>query len=385
MNTENENMKGADSNERNSTNGNWENRNSDYTDNEEETDENGKHKACPFDRANDILNTKYFTAKQKKELKELIKNMYNKSIELAAENNILQNLLKDKIDHMEERIVERIQRQKNEGTIPTSYASIAANKNTPKQVTQFKIVVKPKNKQESDETKQQIKEQVDPVTRKIGINGLKRARNGQIEIYLPTETDKNKIKAILTKDQKLEVEEKKRNNPRLIIDNIDMELEKDEEIIQTMLEQNDNINGQMTYDEFRGKTKIRTHIKSKYREGTKRVIMEVTADLRRIMIQDKINIGWRRGGAKDYLTGVQCYNCCGIGHTSKHCNTITTCGNCAGQHTTGECREEIAFCILCHIENERYGKNINTYHICRDGRCETIERIKTNIKKSIDY
>lgn len=35
---------------------------------------------------------------------------------------------------------------------------------------------------------------------------------------------------------------------------------------------------------------------------------EVNGNIRRALLKDKLNIGWRRTEAKDYINVIQCYN-----------------------------------------------------------------------------
>lgn len=156
----------------------------------------------------------------------------------------------------------------------------------------------------------------------------------------------------------------------MILENISTEYETDEDIIDLIYKQNEIISSDnYKKDEFESEFKIRTHLKSFRSKETKRIIIEVNGSMLKILNKENINIGWRRAQVKDYISMLQYYNCCGIGHTTKKCQTPTTCANCAGDHDTRECREEQDYCILCYMENIKYNKNINPYHKCKIEHC----------------
>lgn len=97
---------------------------------------------------------------------------------------------------------------------------------------------------------------------------------------------------------------------------------------------------------------------------------------------------WYSVKAKDYINILQCNNCCGIGHTYKKCEIITTCKYCAGNHNSRECpvEDNYAACILCYIEHEKNpNKNITYKLYCFEKQCPHIQEIKRKIIHSIDY
>lgn len=53
-----------------------------------------------------------------------------------------------------------------------------------------------------------------------------------------------------------------------------------------------------------------------------------------------MKIGWKICKVQEYIGILRCYKCCGFYHFAKDCNKKEMCGNCAGQHTTKECRSQ---------------------------------------------
>lgn len=84
--------------------------------------------------------------------------------------------------------------------------------------------------------------------------------------------DKEQIKKLLEKNKELGIEEKKRNKPRMILDNISIDYEKKEEIIDVLYIQNDIINNNYAKDEYEKEIEVKTFLRSFRNTDTKRVI-----------------------------------------------------------------------------------------------------------------
>lgn len=54
----------------------------------------------------------------------------------------------------------------------------------------------------------------------------------------------------------------------------------------------------------------------------------------------------------------QCYNCQMLGHGSKQCKVRTFCANCAGTHSTADCKSDTILCANCN------GKHKSTFAEC---------------------
>lgn len=352
---------------------------------DEENEEQEKEQEEEMARALIILTgkSKSITVKEQKELRTLFINMYNRCKEQVGVIRTLEKIVNQKLN----KVIEKIDTKKNEveTATTTTNSSYANAVKKPKQTDEYKIIITPKARQDSEETKKLIKTEINPIEKKLSINAVRKLKNGKLEIRTPTIKDKEEITSLLKKNDKIEIEEKRKNKPRLILDNVGVEYENDNDIIDILFKQNDVINQNYTFEQYKSDIKVRTQIKNNRYPDAKKIIIEVTGKLRNLMIKDKLNIGWRRTIAKDYTTLLQCYNCCGVGHTSKKCTITTTCARCAGSHDTRQCREEIEYCILCHIENKKGHKEVNPYHTCTQDKCITLINIKKNIINAIDY
>lgn len=116
------------------------------------------------------------------------------------------------------------------------------------------------------------------------------------------------------------------------------------------------------------------------------IITEVNAETREKLLEiGKVKIGWKI--CKDYIRILRCFKCCGYYHFAKDCIKNETCGNCAGQHLTKECRNQEKKCVNCDkIKNFKI-KNLNANHLAYDSNCsyykKKLEKQKSKIYSSL--
>lgn len=60
-----------------------------------------------------------------------------------------------------------------------------------------------------------------------------------------------------------------------------------------------------------------------------------------------MKIGWKICRIHEYVGILRCYKCCGFYNFAKDCTRKETCDNCAGQHVTKECNNQIKKCVNC--------------------------------------
>lgn len=281
-------------------------------------------------------------------------------MELKTENKVINHILTEKF----EKIYATVRQEQNE--INETYADKLRKKNT--KDANHRIIIKDKTTNDSDKTKTEIKKVIDPIKNKI--------KDGKIEITVPTKNDIEKIKETLNNKENFEVEERKKNRPRLILEEVPTDIKEENELLETIWQQNETICNTYSKETFNKEIKIRTHLKNKRNQNIKSIIIEVTGKLRQVMQKEQIKIGWRRMPAQDHTAILQCFNCCGLGHTSSKCRIKTTCKYCAGNQNSNTCQnyELEPVCILCYIENEKnQNKYRNTAHHCNEKQCGLIK------------
>jgi hypothetical protein len=183
--------------------------------------------------------------------------------------------------------------------------------------THNKLTVTSKESHSADPIKEILKSSINPTEIKVGINLFKTLRSGKVLIEARNKEDIDK----LTKDinekcgDKLTASVQKLRNPRLVIYDIPEDITT-QNIEDTIIAQNP-------------KLKLnKGDISAKFAYVTKRhtlnLVMEVTADTRRQIIQGKVKLGWLMCNLGDYLVANRCYKCSKFNHRSQECRGITT-------------------------------------------------------------
>jgi hypothetical protein len=85
------------------------------------------------------------------------------------------------------------------------------------------------------------------------------------------------------------------------------------------------------------------------KKKNRNAVVEVSADTRMTLLNNKIKLGWQICRIDDYITATNCYKCSNYNHRTQDCKGEVTCLICAGKHTLKEfkCGENNIKCINC--------------------------------------
>ncbi|XP_031355788.1 uncharacterized protein LOC116180095 [Photinus pyralis] len=85
---------------------------------------------------------------------------------------------------------------------------------------------------------------------------------------------------------------------------------------------------------------------------------------RKILSEQKLNIGWDRCRIYDAVTTRRCYKCNGFGHKATDCSKTTTCPKCAGAHDLASCKASDAEikCSNCANAVEKLKMKLDVQH-----------------------
>jgi hypothetical protein len=206
------------------------------------------------------------------------------------------------------------------------YSEIVGRKNEQR----HKLTLQPKQHQTTEEIKQLLKIQIDPVNIQVGIRSLKSLRNRNVLIEADTKEEIEILNCQIREKfgDHLEANIQKRRNPRLIIYNIPDTLttENAESIIST---QNPSLDLQAG------------DIIPKYIYATKRktrnLVIEVLPQTRRQILQTKLKLQWTICTVDDHISITRCFKCSGYNHRHRDCKGEEACPLCAGKHRMQEC------------------------------------------------
>jgi len=128
---------------------------------------------------------------------------------------------------------------------------------------------------------------------------------------------------------KLEANAHKLRNPRLVIINIPQEISIGN-LEDTLRAQNTDVN--LKQGDINAKFCYET------RKHTRNLVMEVSAQIRKLLLHKKIKLGWQICKIEDYVVATRCYKCSRFNHRARDCRGEETCPLCAGNHKLKECK-----------------------------------------------
>lgn len=240
------------------------------------------------------------------------------------------------------------------------------------------LIIKPKAKQSSEKTKNELQTKINPVQIKVGIKNLKEANHGNVIVKCTTKQDIELFKKEAEKQlTEYVIETPKLRMPRIKIvgytgDRSAVEIEESIRFQNNWIKQND-------------KLKI-TYVKKNITKRQSTVFGECSPELFSKMIgAGKICIDWERLSVYEDLNLIRCYNCQGYRHKGSTCNATKVCGKCSGEHDVKECDRQEKACANCITANNQYNTKYDTNHAAFDSSCPTTIYHLKIMRSRIDY
>jgi len=101
------------------------------------------------------------------------------------------------------------------------------------------------------------------------------------------------------------------------------------------------------------KGEIVTKISYVMKNMNRNLVVEVGADIRKILLHRKIKLGWQICRIEVYIVANRYFKCSRSNRRFRDCRGEVTCLLCAGYHTLKECKGDsmVYKCINCVIYN----------------------------------
>lgn len=300
--------------------------------------------------------------------------------EIKELKNIIQDLIKvvneqkESIDNNSE-LINKIGNKLEINSGNTQTYSETLNKN--REI----LLIKPKNDQNNEITRKDLKVNIDPSKLAIGVENVKNIKNGGVIINCSDANSKGimKNKVVEVMGDKYKVEEGQLKKPKIMIvgaeeDFLEME---NEEVLKAIIEQNNK--------NWDGKVSVVKKYSKRNKKNSTNIVIEVEPDIHvNILKTGKINIGWKKCVTYEYFDITRCFNCAGYNHKANKCTNNTACFKCGENHKTDKCRSDIIKCINCTVITQKYKVNLNADHYAYDLNCpcykKCIERESNKIK-----
>lgn len=240
------------------------------------------------------------------------------------------------------------------------------------------IVIKPKSKQSSKKTFEEISEKINK--NDLNVCGTRNVRDGGVVLCCENSSETLKAKKIV--NEKLgtnyEVILPKIKAPRVRISNIASDIPNDS-IINELKKHNDEIK------DF--EMRLITVISRKNRSSLSNdAIIEMNSEsFNKILDIAVLKLPWRECLVFEHLHVKRCYKCCGFFHKSTECKQSQKCSRCAGSHKYSECKNKKNCCVNCKQANEKFKTNLDTNHHSWDKQCSIYKRRLASVKNKIEY
>jgi hypothetical protein len=285
------------------------------------------------------------------------------------------NEIKTKIKNSDNAIKDEIKKVagQNNVTPKLSFADIVkTRKNDPV------VVLKPKNSnQNSDVTKAEIKQKIDPVD--LGINSVRSASKGSVVIACKSKEDQEKLRkdAETKLGENYEIQLPDQINPKIKVYGVSQKYP-EQKLSEMMKKQNNIVNSDakikfIRYEEVKNRNKIS-------------IIFETDgATFNQLMTNGKVNIGWDRCPVFEEVQVDRCFNCAGYFHKSSKCTNKIACPLCAGEHAVKDCKSETRCCVNCKKANEFLTLSLDTKHAVWSKDCEVRSRKIEIAQRRIGY
>jgi len=167
-------------------------------------------------------------------------------------------------------------------------------------------------------------------------------------------------------------------NSRLVIINIPEEISIGN-IEDTLLAQNTDVI--LKQGDIKAKFSYET------RNHNRNLVMEVSAQTRKLLLHKKVKLGWQICKIEDYVVATRCYKCSRFNHRARDCRGEETCPFCAGSHKLKECttNPQEYKCINCLSYSKHSQNAICVNHTSLDKNCPSLHAILEKHRKNTDY
>jgi len=258
------------------------------------------------------------------------------------------------------------------------YLEVVVDKATQKV---YKVTVTSRDNETAETIKEMMKSQINPAEIKMGIESIKTLRDGKVQIETGSIQEAEILENSITDKlgDKIETHMQRPRKPTLKIINIPEEISTDN-IEDTLMAQNPEIGV--------GKGVIIPKFTYETKKHTRNIVIEVSAQTRKKLIDNKVKIGRINCSIEDYLVATRCLKCSRFNHRMRDCRGTETCPLCADNHNLKECKAQPTEykCINCRSYNH-HSRNtkINENHFSLDRNCPSMKAIIEKYKKNTEY
>lgn len=219
-----------------------------------------------------------------------------------------------------------------------------------------------------------------------------------VKIHFDNEKERNLVVNELEKIPNISTKVQKKRNPLAIVLGIPKEMDP-AEVKDLILDKNPDVKEILESNkdfklEFRFKTSNRSNSNNNKRYNA---VFECTTKIYRILTQlGKVNLVDERHRVEPFVSFIQCFRCCGFGHTSAKCTEQASkpeesCSFCSGKHSFGTCQEKEKdpkpkpCCINCSKSNKNFKTKYDLGHRATDWNCPSYISAKQRFLSNVEW
>ncbi len=239
------------------------------------------------------------------------------------------------------------------------------------------VIVKPKKKQLSDETRSFMAEKF-PNPQSVHISSVKDIPNGGLAINCKNDVESKRLQEEATKqlgdDYTVIIPSTKK--PKIKIVGMKKRLS-EENLIESIKEQNQNL--------INCDIKVIKVFENRIYKDIGAIIEIDNESFEKVMVDRKILIGWDTCIIDEYVNINRCFKCCGFNHKSTVCKNKQACIKCGDEHKIEVCKSEINKCINCTIVNNKWNLNLDANHQAKSKHCSVYKKKLEAQRKHLSY
>lgn len=313
-------------------------------------------------------------------LKEILKLLYKIDMNVQQQKTTTPTVpssIEHKLNSLEEKIIANCVPKNNNNTTESTVRPVNT-KNVKSGSVKPAVVIKPKAKQSSSKTFNEITEKIGK--RDLNVCGTRNARDGGVVLRCENAAETLKAKQIV--DEKLgssyDVILPKVKSPRVRISNIAPDIPLDS-IVDELKKNNDEIKDM--------NMRLITVISRKFRSvDSNEAVVELSSEsFNKLMANPVLKLPWRECRVFEHLHVERCFKCCGFFNKSTNCKQTQKCSRCDGQHKFSECKAKKMCCTNCKQANAKFKMNLDTNHHAFNNQCPIFQRRLVSVKNKIEY
>lgn len=283
-------------------------------------------------------------------------------------------------EHLERQIISLKERNL---PVQSTYASVtrhvAVQKRNDTRDTRSTLLIYPKEgvTSTSEETRDKIKEMIQPKNMKLKVSRVNKIRNGGIVMEIDKE-QVDTVKRIIQKD--LDVKNPRKRKPHIKIFDAPKSMTAEELSKATYVQ---NMTGEdITESEF--KEGFKPIYKTGPRnENSTQWVVEVSPKVReRLITVGRVYMEWSSLKVVDFCPISRCFKCQRFGHIARDCTGTEICSHCSGEgHSFKDCpnKGQAPKCINCQK------LKLESKHAANSDKCSAFLKEKARIKDNTEY